>query len=226
MVLTLYGLAAPLGGTATVAMTLAEKGIPYTFVSVDLQHGEHKQPEFRKKQPFGLVPALDDDGFVLYESRAICRYLAEKYAAQGPTLIPTELKAKALFEQAAAVEFANFEPHARAAYNEGVLKPHFNLPVDPSALNACISKLSDNLDVYEVILGKQRFLAGDEFTLADLFHVAFGTTLAEAGCDLMTSKGPNVKRWWKEVTSRPAWLSVLNNGIKTTMCADDALSEP
>jgi glutathione S-transferase len=58
-----------------------------------------------------IHPGQDDDGFVLYESRAIARYLAEKYADRGTPLIPTEdMRKKARFEQAAAVEFANFFP--------------------------------------------------------------------------------------------------------------------
>lgn len=52
----------------------------------------------------------DDDGFILYESRAICRYIAAKYSERG--LIPTEPKANAIFEQAASVELTNFDPSA------------------------------------------------------------------------------------------------------------------
>lgn len=71
----------------------------------------------------------DDDGFVLYESRAICRYLAEKYADQGtPNLIPTELKAKALFEQAASIEYANFNPYAFTVFLGGCV----SFPSTPS----------------------------------------------------------------------------------------------
>jgi glutathione S-transferase len=51
----------------------------------------------------------------LCESRAICRYLAEKYADKGTALVPMHLKEKALFEQAASFEFANFHPHAMPA---------------------------------------------------------------------------------------------------------------
>ncbi|KAK7013308.1 glutathione S-transferase [Favolaschia claudopus] len=204
MVLTLYGLDAPLGGTAIVAMTLAEKGLPFTFVSLDLKQREHKTTEFRQKQPFGLVPVLDDGGFILYESRAICRYLAGKY--------PT-----ALFDQAVSVEFSNFYPYAHGVYIEGLGKPeYFNLPIDHAAVEGYTSQLSERLDVYEVILGKHRFLAGEEFTLADLFHLSFGPCLELAGCDLMTTKGPNVARWWKEVTSRPSWIDICDNGIGAT----------
>src|SRR5277367_2663757 len=65
----------------------------------------------------------DDDGFILYESRAICRYIARKYASQGTPLIPTELKAEALFEQAASIETSYFK-HASAAVHEGVAKKY------------------------------------------------------------------------------------------------------
>ncbi|KAJ7814807.1 glutathione S-transferase [Mycena leptocephala] len=216
MVLKLYGYYEPLGATAIVAMTLVEKHIPFDFVSVDLDADEHKTEQYLAKQPFGQVPILDDDGFMLYESRAICRYIAEKYGGQGAALIPTEVKAKALFEQAASIEYSNFEPHARKIYFEGVLHPCVpQLPVDKAGLDDAITKLSAKLDAYEIILGKQKYLAGDEFTLADLFHVGFGTTCATAGCDLLTSKGPNVARWWNDIISRPSWIS-LKDGIKST----------
>jgi glutathione S-transferase len=52
----------------------------------------------------------DDDGFILYESRAICRYLAEKYPNQGSPILPAGLKERALMEQALSVELANFKP--------------------------------------------------------------------------------------------------------------------
>ena len=59
----------------------------------------------------------------MYESRAIGRYIAEKYAGQGTPLIPAELKAKAIFEQAASVEKDNFDALASKAVYEKVFKP-------------------------------------------------------------------------------------------------------
>ena len=80
------------GSTCTrkVLMTLHEKNCPYAFIPVDLGKGEHKQPEHLARQPFGVVPVLDHDGFVLYESRAIIRYLDA--ALVGEKLTPTDLK--------------------------------------------------------------------------------------------------------------------------------------
>jgi glutathione S-transferase len=66
----------------------------------------------------------DDDGFILYESRAICRYIAAKYADQGTKLVPTDsLHAIALFEQAASIEQNNFNDLARAIVIELFAKP-------------------------------------------------------------------------------------------------------
>lgn len=73
MVLKLYGSAM---STSRVLTVILEKQLPYELILVDIAKGEQKSEDFMKLQPFGKVPVLDDDGFILFESRAICRYLA------------------------------------------------------------------------------------------------------------------------------------------------------
>lgn len=140
MVLKLYGY--PFSNcTRRVAVVLAEKEVPFQLISVDLIKGEQKTPEVLEKQPFGQIPYIvsrqalrlflassylhhkDDDGFILFESRAICRYIATKYSSQGTPLVPTELKALARFEEAASIETANFDQYASGAAIEKILKP-------------------------------------------------------------------------------------------------------
>jgi len=205
------------GGNGIVALVLAEKQIPFQHVVVDLATGEHKTPEFLAKHPFGQIPVIDDDGFILCESRAICRYLADKYADKGPPLFPAGLKERALVEQAASFEFANFHPQVLRVAMEAIAKPREGLPVDEAALARGLSELGSKLDAYEVILGKQKFIAGDEFTLADVFHLTYAPSLAGAGIDILTSKGPNLARWWNDITSRPAWVKLRAEGIKGTV---------
>ena len=72
MVLKLYGSAM---STSRVLVTILEKELPYELVRIDIAKGEQKSEEYLKMQPFGKVPVLEDDGFFMYESRAICRYL-------------------------------------------------------------------------------------------------------------------------------------------------------
>jgi hypothetical protein len=97
MVLKIHGAK---GSTCTqrVLTALYEKNVPYELVTINFSMGEHKSEKHMKIQPFGKVPVL---GFILFESRAIAKYIAAKYAGQGTPLLPAEsdLKAYALFEQ-------------------------------------------------------------------------------------------------------------------------------
>lgn len=113
MVLKLYGVALATC-TQRVIVVLKEKNIPFELVNVDFSTSEQKSPAYREKQPFGLIPYLDDDGFILFESRAIMRYIADKYRDQGTPLLPDreDLKGNALLEQAINIELNNFEPSA------------------------------------------------------------------------------------------------------------------
>ncbi|KAH7912707.1 glutathione S-transferase-like protein [Hygrophoropsis aurantiaca] len=195
--------------TRRVATVLKEKNVPYELISVDLAKGAQKDPSFTKHQPFGQVPYIDDDGFILYESRAISRYIAKKYAGQGtPDLIPTDPKAEALFEQAASTETSNFDPYVSGIVFEKVFKKRRNLETNEARVTELATTLEAKLDAYEVILSKQKYLGGDNVTLADLFHLPYGSMLGAAGFPTILEKRPNVARWWKDISSRPAWLAV------------------
>ncbi|CAK5273603.1 unnamed protein product [Mycena citricolor] len=213
MVLKLYGSPRAAGATHAVLVTLLEKQVPFENCALDLPNRAHLAPAHTARQPFKQFPVIEDDGgFVLYESRAICRYLEEKYAGQGTSLGPPvpgagadALRARAVFEQAVSVETSNFHPHAHRIYAERISKRRRGLKPDECAVEEALQQLSATLDVYEEILGRTRYLAGDAFTLADLFHLSFGGVLSLAGCDIMTSETrPNVTRWWQDIQSRPS----------------------
>ncbi|KAF6746832.1 glutathione S-transferase [Ephemerocybe angulata] len=209
MVLTLVGSSLSVC-TKRVMIVLYEKQVPFKHVEIDFSKGEHLTPAYLEKQPFGKVPYIDDDGYILYESRAICRYIEEKYADQGTQgLIPTEPKARGLFEQAVSVEVSNFDPFASKAGYEMLIKPHHEgKPSDPQVFTSLIATLEKNLDVYEKILSKQAYLAGESITLADLFHIPSASLLPTAGSNAMQTR-PNVARWIKALADRPSWKTVL-----------------
>ncbi|KAJ7610149.1 glutathione S-transferase [Roridomyces roridus] len=215
MVLKLVG--APVSTcTRRVATVLVEKKVPFEFIPIDMSKGEHKAASFVSNQPFGQVPYIDDDGFILYESRAIGRYLCDKYPDQGAKLVPAlnDVKGRALFEQAASNEYQNFDPLAYRACFEMIFKKRRGLTPDPAVFEQLITALAAKLEAYEIILGKQKYLAGDEITLADLFHIPYATTLALAGTDIMSKQGPNVTRWYKELSERPSWVAV-KDGVQS-----------
>ena len=123
MVLKLYGTPRSTC-TKRVRTVLEELGVTYELVLVDNANKEHKSPAYLAIQPFGQMPYLDDDGFKLFESRAICRYLALTHGGVGKLMPdPSDVKKTALFEQALCVELANFDPLVSGIALELVYKP-------------------------------------------------------------------------------------------------------
>jgi len=190
-----------------VAAVLIEEQVPFELIKVDLSKGEQRTPDFLSKNPFGLVPAIDDDGFIVYETRAICYYIASKYPDQGTPLLPTGLKASTLYQQAVFVEASHINAHAEQATQEMVYKRYRGETPNKEAFDKHIANLSLKLDVYDEILSKQKYLVGDEITLVDLYHLPTACMLVSVGCNIMESK-PNVAKWFKALTSRPSWQAV------------------
>jgi len=189
-----------------VAAILQEKQVPFELVSVDFAEGEHKSPEYLEKHPFGQIPYIDDDGFILYESKAICYYIASKYPNQGTPLLPTGIEANALYQQAVFVELSHFHQHGLLVGKEVLYKRRQGLIPDQEVFEKHIADLSVKLDVYDKILSKQKYLLGDEISLVDFYHLPIGLTVKRAGSDVIESK-PNVARWYKDVSSRDSWVS-------------------
>jgi len=74
--------------------------------------------------------------------------------------------------------------------------------------------LNGKLDVYDNILSKQKYLAGEEITLVDFYHLPLGHGLKKFGYNVMESK-PNVARWFKDVSSRDSWANTWQEEIKS-----------
>ncbi|OIW33094.1 putative glutathione S-transferase [Coniochaeta ligniaria NRRL 30616] len=210
MAIKVYGSAASTC-TKRVLTTLEEKNVPYELVPINFATGEHKTPDFLKKQPFGQMPVLEDDGFLVYESRAICKYVAKKYAGQGTKLIPDDgdLKAYGLFEQACYVEVCDFAGPAEALAGEKIFKPMFRgIPTDESKVSELAAQLESVLAVYDTILAKQAYLAGNEVSLADLYHLPYGKLAKDVGFASLFEKYPNVDKWFASLEKRESWTKV------------------
>ncbi|KZT66181.1 glutathione S-transferase [Daedalea quercina L-15889] len=214
MPIKLYGFP-PSHATRRAAVIFKELDLLYELVPVDMLKDEHKAAGYLAHQPFGQVPYIDDNGFVLFESRAIARYLVAKYASpQKKSLMPTPADPErfALFEQAASIELGSFDVYMNALSWEVIFKRYSGILTDEAIVADLLKTLNSKLDAYEVLLSKHRYLAGDEVTLAELFHLPFGNTLGTMGYDLLTnSSRPNVSRWWKDISSRPSWQAVKEN---------------
>ena len=205
MVVKVYGPASA-ACPQRVLVCLLEKGVEFELVHVDLDLGEHKKPEFLLRQPFGQVPAVEDGDFRLFESRAIIRYYASKFADRGPDILGKTLEERALVEQWLEVEAHNFNNLCFNIMFQLVILPKMGKPGDLALAHKCEQDLKKVLDVYESRLSQSTYLAGDNFTLADLSHLpGLGHLIEEAKLGHLVTERKNVSAWWEKISSRPAW---------------------
>ncbi|CAL0334803.1 unnamed protein product [Lupinus luteus] len=210
MVVKVYGTAIAACPQRVLAC-LIEKGVEFELVHVDLDHGEQKKPEFLLLQPFGQVPVVEDGDFRLFESRAIVRYYAAKYAEHGPDLLGTTLKEKALVDQWLDVEAHNFNDSCFNIMLQLVILPKMGQVGDLGLAHSCEQKLEKVLDVYEKRLSESTYLAGEKFSLADLSHLpGIDHLIEDAKLGHLVTKRKNVNAWWEKISSRPAWKKVKN----------------
>ncbi|KAI3893309.1 hypothetical protein MKX03_035978 [Papaver bracteatum] len=209
MVVKVYGQAMA-SASRRVLSCLIEKNVEFEVIPVDLMKGEHKQPEFLKLQPFGVVPAIQDGDFILYESRAIIRYYAEKYREQGPDLLGKTIEERAVVEQWLEVESQNYHPHIYNLVKHLLFHPKMGLPIDEKLMEESEENLGKVLDIYEDRLSKSKYLAGDFYSLADLTHLPFTHYLVnDIGKGYMIKDRKHVSAWWDDITSRSSWKQVL-----------------
>jgi len=174
-----------------------ELGLEYEFKSVNLVSGENQSEGHLKLHPGGKVPVIDDDGFVLFESNAIIRYLAAK--SESP-LYPPGAKQRALVDQ-----WADFVAHHVATGLNRVLvnrvfAPFLNQEVDERSLSDGLSFLERFLPVVDAPLKEQRYLAGGELTLADFTLLSALDPAEVAQVDLAGYL--NITRWRQDLMGR------------------------
>jgi glutathione S-transferase len=187
----------PLSGHShRVELLLSLLKVPSELVFVDLAKGAHKQPEFLAINPFGQVPAIDDNGVVLSDSNAILVYLAKKYDSSGRWLPNSPLAAAKVqrWLSVAAGQIASGPATAR-------LITVFGAPYDAEST---IARSHALLQVMEKELSTSRFLAADEPTLADVASYTYIAHAPEGNVSL--ADYPNVRAWLARIEALPGFV--------------------
>lgn len=178
-------------------------GVPYEWKHLDFASGDHKTPAHLARHPAGKIPVIDDDGFILWESDAICRYLDAKYDG---TLIPDDLQRAALVNQWNAYTTQHVaNAVSKVAYNR-IIAPKFGLPVFEDSLNEGLDWLHNRqLPIIDRQLEHHTHLAGDDISLADisLLSTLDMAEIAEISLDAFS----HLLRWRSTLQARPFWLA-------------------
>uniref|UniRef100_A0A1E1X6S2 Putative glutathione s-transferase n=1 Tax=Amblyomma aureolatum TaxID=187763 RepID=A0A1E1X6S2_9ACAR len=174
MSLTLYNLpgSPPCGFIQALAQLL---GIVLNIRNLNFEEKEHFSPEYLKINPFHKVPAIDDNGFTLYESSAIAYYMLRKYAPESE-LYPANITSRARIDQILAVLSSNLHPQSAVFF-----RPRFSLQSKPSAEEVATYE-QNVIKGFEHLLGDGKFAVGDTLTIADLSLVSHLTLALEIDC--------------------------------------------
>jgi len=198
----LYGF--PLSGHShRVELMLSLLGLPSEFILVDLKQGAHKAAEFIDTiNPFGQVPAIDDNGTVLADSNAILVYLASKYG--NGQWLPSDPLGQARVQRwlsAAAGQLHAGPATARLAVVFGA---------DVDTVTA-ISRSHALLQLVEQQLGQSRFLAGEQPSIAD---IAFYTYVAHAPeGNVSLADYPQVRAWLASIEALPGFVGMPRTAV-------------
>ena len=162
-----------------------------------------------KRHPWGKVPVVAfPEGFTLYESRAICKYLARKYSF--PLLPPdSDVEAAALFDQAESSEMLYFaEPAGRITF-EKFVKKFMGLPPNEAVVSDAMRSVEMFFDVTERLLQHNDYMAGKDFTLADIYYIPLIRRLFVCGYGDVVLSRKAVSAWWDRCMDRPAIKKML-----------------
>ena len=189
--------------TVCVRLVLAEKGLDYEMVHVDLFAGEHLKPEFVALNPYHKVPLLEDAAVAVPESWIINEYLEDRYPS--PPLMPRDARDRA--RARVIIDYANrfFFPHVYDLLIELVVKPRIPAMGAPSpdAVTKSKEALPAAFERLERELGGREFFAGD-FSIVDCEIIPFVAGLADVDMAIPPKCG-KLRRWLQRVSERPSY---------------------
>ena len=192
----------PMSGNSRRALLVAAHlDVPLERVVVDLTKGEQRGAPHLHRNPNGRVPVLEDDGLLLWESRAIMQYLSDK--TPGQTLLPTDPRGRAEVNRWLFWCAAHMAPANTILVQENFVKELMGRPKDPAELARGEALFAQYAPILDAHLAGRTWVALDRVTLAD-YSLAAGFALA-GPARLPVADYPNVRAWFGRVQELDAW---------------------
>lgn len=196
MSITLYY--APGTRAARVAFLLEELRVPYERKTIDLAGAEHKQTAYLAVHPHGLVPALRDGDRVIYETAAICMYLADRFAEHGLAPAP-HAPERAPYYQWIIYAVATLEP---ALADIWLQRQRPAAERDAAIARAAGERFAQSAAVLAAALAASPHLLGEHFSVAD---VLIGSMLVWADAMELLGDHPQLAAYATRIRARPAF---------------------
>ena len=181
-----------------------ELGLKYQRIDAGMQFGVNNTPEYRRMNPTGLVPTIEDDGFVLWESHSIVRYLAARHGAGS--LWPTDVKARADTDR-----WMDWTHSFSREFQRPVFWPLVRTPPekrDAKAIGEAVRKCGELLGIVDAALAGRKYLGGSPLTMGDIplgCHVQLWMRLP-----IERPRQPNLEAWFARLCERPAFRKIVD----------------
>jgi glutathione S-transferase len=185
-----------------VMWAVAEIGLPHERIDLGGPFGKNREPEYLTKNPNGLVPTLEeDDGFLLWESNSIVRYLAAKHQAR--VLEPADPHVRARAQAWMDWQLSVLGPAITPGFMGLVRTPPEKR--DHAAIDASKQKTTEAIAILDAELGKSAFVAGDAFSYGDIPPAVMANRYRQLVPERPAFK--NCERWFAAIAARPAFNS-------------------
>jgi len=180
--------------------TVGELGLEHERIDIGGPFGKNKEPPYLALNPNGLVPTLEeDDGFILWESHSIVRYLANKHG--GGTLEPADPKARALASQWMDWQLSVCAPAIHAMFWGLIRTPPEKR--DHAAIATSQANTTAAMKILDAQLGKTAYVAGDKFSMGDIPVGLIAFRFRQLVPDRPPL--PNLERWFTAIEKRDAF---------------------
>jgi glutathione S-transferase len=190
----------------SVEITLKEKGLDFQLHA--MAPGEHKSEEYLKRHPFGRIPAFDHDGFAIYETQAILRYLDDMFPT--PPLTPADPRQRARMNQVIGIIEWYFFPKAAApiAFNRIIGPRLLGLPSDEAAIAEAMPMAKTCFAELDRLLGDKAYFGANSVSIADIMLAAQLDLFSECaeGRQLIAGTA-RLTAWLERMVARPSFAA-------------------
>jgi glutathione S-transferase len=191
----------PSTNSRKVRIALLEKGLEFERINIDLTKREQKNSDYLKIHPFGQIPALDDEGFIVYDSTIINEYLEDEYPY--PSLMPRDSEGRARVRLLEDFRDSHFNPFFVHIIHE-MRKPEGER--DAARIDAAKAEITKAFDRIEQELKNRDYLVGS-FSLADVAFMSNIELLDRFEISVDAAKYPKTVAWIARLKARPSFAA-------------------
>ena len=191
----------PSTNSRKVRIALLEKGLEFERINIDLTKREQKNSDYLKIHPFGQIPALDDEGFIVYDSTIINEYLEDEYPY--PSLMPRDSEGRARARMLEDFRDGHFNPFFVHIIQE-TRKPEGER--DAARIDSAKTEIAKAFDRIEQELKNKDYLVGS-FSLADVAFMSNIDLLDRFGIAVDAAKYPKTVAWIARLKARPSFAA-------------------